>query len=342
MNKHPRMCFGALATMRIAAALVALTATFMNPVTAAETPSQEGIGSTKVLQWKDGKQAVFMLEFDDSAPSAVHHAIPELKKRGMTGTFYINPGNPPYKSLRGEWEGACLGAGIEYANHTFTHVGATSVPQLDEELAKCNEVIKACYPERKWPRLVSFGRPGGVPWTVPEEEKKALLAKHHLVERPPFFGYPFQIKTQEQVLALVDAALASGGMGHHDFHGVGGDWHVTPLEVYNALLDKLEANRDKLWITDPVSWHQYAAERDGAKVEVLRAAADGMQIRLTSTADPVFYDLPLTLSTRVPADWKSCEVVQGGAKTTVAVRDGAAVYSALPAGETISLLPVKP
>jgi len=257
----------------------------------------------------------------------------------MTGVFYINPGNPPFKSLRKEWEGHSLGPGIEYGNHTFTHVGAFSVEQLDDELTKCNEEIRACYPDRKWPRLISFAQPGGVPWTLTTAAKAELFAKHHLIERPPFFGYPFQIKTQEQVLALVDAALETGEMGHHDFHGVGGDWHATPLDIFNALLDKLEANRDKLWITDPISWHQYATERASTEVKVVQSEPNAIQVQLSSNTDPEFYDMPLTLSTRVPSTWKACQVAQGAAKTTVSVNNGQVIYSALPGSEKISLQP---
>ncbi|XHR28709.1 MAG: polysaccharide deacetylase family protein [Chthoniobacteraceae bacterium] len=299
----------------------------------------DDIGATQVLKWQDGKQAVFMLEFDDSAPSAITTAIPELSKRGMPGTFYINPGNPPFLALEKQWESRFPDPCVVLGNHTFSHVGAFSVPQLDDELARCNDAIRRLDPGCNWPRLVSFGQPGGVPWNVSPEEEAALLAKYRLVRRPPFWGYPFQTQSGEAVLALVDAALATGEMGHHDFHGVGGDWHSTPLEIFLALLDKLEANRDRLWITDPVSWHQYATEREGAAVQAGATGPDAIEVELSTGGDPAFYDLPLTLATRVPSAWRACRVVQGRWENTVPVRDGTARYAALPGGEKIRLGP---
>ncbi len=65
-------------------------------------------------------------------------------------------------------------------------------------------------------------------------------------------------------MAIVDGALTGDEMAQIGFHGVGGDWHSTPTECFLALLDKLEAHRDELWITDPVSLHQYAAQRNAA------------------------------------------------------------------------------
>src|SRR5438309_8972710 len=71
-----------------------------------------GPGATTVLKWKDGKKAVFLLMFDDSAPSAVKTVIPELKKRGMTGTFYVVPGGGPFMAAKKAWETELPGPGI--------------------------------------------------------------------------------------------------------------------------------------------------------------------------------------------------------------------------------------
>jgi hypothetical protein len=88
---------------------------------------------TEILKWKDGRRAVFMLEFDDSCESHVKFVIPELKKRNMVGTFYVNPGNGPFKKYLQAWEKEIPGMGMEYGNHTFTHVGALSVAEWDQE-----------------------------------------------------------------------------------------------------------------------------------------------------------------------------------------------------------------
>jgi peptidoglycan/xylan/chitin deacetylase (PgdA/CDA1 family) len=295
---------------------------------------------TVVLKWKDGKKAVFMLEFDDSIPTDVTNVAPELKKRGLAGIFYINPGRSQFQTLRTAWETQIPGPGIEYGNHTFSHVGATSVAQLDGELAKTNDEINKCYPGRPQPRLISFARPGGVPWKVSPDECKALLDKYHLIERPPFGGPPFLQKSVAEMLATVDQAIAKGEMGHMDFHGVGGDWLVTPLPWFTALLDKLEACRDQLWITDPISWHKYLTERKSASVQVLASDKDQIRIQISCAADPALYDMPLTLRTAVPPQWRRCLVVQGQTSTKVPAGDGAVRYDALPGPQEVSIKPV--
>ena len=293
---------------------------------------------TTVLKWRDGKKAVFLLAFDDSCQSHVKYAIPELRKRGMVGTFYINPGNGPFQNERKAWEKELpQDSAVVYGNHTFKHQGATNAVQLDVELARCDAVIHACYPDRKKPFLISFGRPGGVPWTVSEEEKQLALAKYNLIERPSFFGYPMHIKTAEAVCKLVDQAIAKEDMGHLDSHGVGGDWLTIPLDVFKALLDKLDANRAEVWVTDHITYHKYLTERASAVVKVVLSDKDHIRLHLSCAADPALYDAPLTLETRVPAEWAACRVVQGSASSECPVAGGTIRYEAVPGGAEIAI-----
>ncbi len=303
-------------------------------MTEAKTAADADAG---ILKWKDGKQAVFMLAFDDSCVSHVDNAIPELVKRGLVGTFYINPGNGPFQNRKSAWENDIPKTGMEYGNHTFKHKGAPSVDVLDEELALCNDVINKCFPDRKQPRLVSFGQPGGVPWTITDEEKNQLLKKYNLVQRPSFFGYPFHAKTKEDVLKLVDNAIAKGEMGHHDFHGVGGDWLTTPMDIYIALLDKLSACKDVVWVTDAVSYHKYLVERTGAELKIVAKTNNAIKLQLACSTDPELYDLPLTLQVLVPSDWKAFSVLQGTAKLDARLVDGALRFAASPVSGEITI-----
>jgi hypothetical protein len=204
-------------------------------------------------------------------------------------------------------------------------------------LARCNEVLYALRPDRKPPYFIPFGKPGGVPWKVTDEELKAALAKHHLIYRPPFAGPPINYKSAEELIAVVDKALSKGEMGHLDLHGVGTDWLVTPLDWFIPLMEKLEKERDQLWITDPASLHKYMEEREGAEVRVIEMGKDRIRLNLICKADPALYNEPLTLSTKVPADWKNCLVVQGASKQELPVREGSVQYSAVPGGELIAI-----
>ena len=294
---------------------------------------------TQILKWKDGKKAAFLLAFDDGCPSQLTNVVPELEKRKIVGTFYLVTGNSLYANLKSKWEAAAKSPYIVVANHTFTHRGVNNAEELEPELAKCNQVIYQMHADRKQPRLLGFGKPGGVPWEVSQEELDSALSKHHLVNRPPFHGPPIHYKSAADVVGVVDAALAKGEMGHLDFHGVGGDWLATPLDWFAALLEKLESSRDQIWITDVVSWHQYVTERKSATVKVLQNDQSGIRLELTSAADPLLYNHPLTLTTKVPAVWKDCVVEQGTTKATVSASDGVLQYNGIPGSGEIRIQP---
>ncbi len=309
--------------------------------TAVRAADAAAVGATRIATWKDDKKAAFLLMFDDSMPSHVKNVVPELKKRGMLGTFYINPGKGEWRAFQAAWEKEFPAAGMEYGNHTFTHKGMRSVENGDEELGKCNDVIHNLYPDRKRPRLISFGRPGvkKEDWLITDEQLKHLLAKHHLITRPNVDGRfaVIHLKSAEEMLSKVDKALAQGGLECVIFHGVGGEWISAPLPTFLALLDGLEVRRDQLWITDHISAHKYETERGSTEVKVLEANSRQVRLSLRCKADPQLYDIPLTLVTQVAADWKQCQVVQGTSKTVVPVSNGAVRFDALPNGETIVL-----
>lgn len=301
----------------------------------------EPVGMTRILKWKDGRAAAFVLQFDDSIPSHLNTAIPELEKRSFVGTFYINPGSARFRQHEARWKQAAASESVVLANHTFTHVGATSIDQLRDELVRCSEAIAALLPPDRRTRLVAFARPGGVPWTVERGEVDAVLAEYRLVARPPFSGPPITQKSAAELVATVDAALRTGEMGHADFHGVDGDWHSAPLDWYLALLDKLDAERERIWVTDLVSWHQYATQREAATVRPVSAGDAELRVELTATTDAALYDLPLTLQTRVPDGWTTVQVVQGEAVATVEARDGWVMYDAAAGRGQIVLRPVR-
>ena len=299
------------------------------------------IGETSIARWKDNKQAAFCLMFDDSVPSNVKTVIPELKKRNLVGTFYVNPGSGSWRQYASSWEKEFpLLPNIVYANHTMTHKGARSEDVLRDELRQCNDILYKLVPGPK-PRLISFGRPGvkKEDWTVTETQLQEQLKMLHLVERPPFGGHGAMIglNTPEQMLQLSGDALEQRSLEYIVFHGVGGDWIVTPTDVFVRFLDLLEARRSRLWITDHISAHVYQTERDQTSVRLLHVDARQIRLNLTTKADPAFYHLPLTLITRVPAHWKQCEVVQKKNRTRITPEAGAVQYSADPQGGTLTL-----
>ena len=91
--------------------------------------------------------------FDDSMPSHVKNVVPELKKRGLGATFYVNPGKGEWAAFKTAWEKDIPATpGMEYGNHTHTHQGIVSMENGEQEIARCNDAIAKVFPDRKQPR----------------------------------------------------------------------------------------------------------------------------------------------------------------------------------------------
>jgi peptidoglycan/xylan/chitin deacetylase (PgdA/CDA1 family) len=305
------------------------------------TGEEGGPGATRIAKWKGDKTAAFMLMFDDSAQSQVKIAVPELVKRDMVGTFYVNAGSGQYSALREDWEKKLPALGMEIANHTFTHKGALDIPDLEDELAKNNEVIYRVVSGGK-PRLVSFGIPGVAAgkWNITKAQLAEELPKFHLIERPPVDGHFafIHLKTADEMFKFAQQAIDSGSAQYVLFHGVGGDWLTCPLPEFTSLLDKLAAVHDKLWIAGHIAVYQYESERDAARVQASMGAKQ-ITVKLSCTADPAFFDEALTLVTRVPAGWKRCRIVQGALSSVAVAAQGAVIYDALPGKDAVVITP---
>ncbi len=298
--------------------------------------------SSKVAKWKDDKQGAFMLTFDDNLSSQVENVVPELKKRKLQATFYVNPGNGQWQGKKSVWEKTYPqefpALGLEYGNHTMTHHGAKDVADFDDEIKKCNDVILKLFPGKQ-PRIVSYAMPGvkKEDWNISSEQEKQVIAKHNLIPRPEFVianGGSYY-GTGEHLGDLAKEAASKGTVKCVVFHGIGGNYLSVDVKEFNVLLDKLEAMREQLWITSATPLLKYVAERDAAEIKTLESDAKKMRLKLSCKLDASLYDMPLTLVTKVPAAWKSCQVSQGAAKVKCQPVDGAIKYDALPNGEPI-------
>ena len=316
----------------------------------AVAPAPARLGETRVAQWQGDKKAVFLLMFDDGLPSAWQIALPELKKRGMTGTFYVVPAKGEYKKFEKTWLTDMVAAGMVFANHTMTHNGFQGKADTEMEINDCTQYLLKNV-TGKTPRLISFALPGVKDYDFGGLDFKGLLAQNNLVSRPPFEGHGanYHLKALPEYLALADKAIASGGMEYVVFHGlerVTPNWGFQDMwavkqDVFSIFLDGLQERRDRgdLWITDHVSWHQYKTERDSARVTVLENTAKQMRLQLKSDTDPQLYDLPLTLISQVPASWRNCTITQGDKSSVVAPVGGKLLFDAVPNGEPISIQP---
>jgi len=127
------------------------------------------------------------------------------------------------------------------------------------------------------------------------------------------------------------------------FHGVDGvGWKpLTGAELKNYF-EYLNSKNQSLWVATFQDVAKYIRERTHAAVATY-VESKAISIVLRSDLTELGYDLPLTLKTYVPEEWKTVEVRQGTqVKRVVVVRGKDAtyiVYQAMPNSEVVTLSP---
>ena len=222
---------------------------------------------SSAVKWPDGRKAAFYLSFDDGCPSQITNVFPRLEKHRVPGTFYVCPQWDIFRKHEGAW--ATNSEYVVLGNHTFTHGRYKTPAEFERDVAACNDAIRRVGADRRWPRTIAFGVPGAESvhqlCEITDEELAAVYARNHLVERLPWNGYPVTCRTIPEMEAYVDGVIASGGVGHLDFHGVGGDWLDPGLEYFDAVMRKLDACRGDLWLATFAEIHEYMKKREHMK-----------------------------------------------------------------------------
>ena len=222
--------------------------------------------------WKDGKTSVVCLTYDDAMDSQLDHAIPQLDKYDMKGTFYLKGSSPALYHRMEEWR-ASAANGHELGNHTLFHpcsgkrfpnrerardIDFYTIKQFLTEVRTANTLLKSIDGKNRHtfaytcgdkivegenmgdylPKLVTAAR-GGAPGFPPKED----LDLYHL----PTFSCTG--KSGEKMIDLVKQAQEKNGLLILVFHGVGGGHLKVEAEEHEKLLRYLKENEADIWVT---------------------------------------------------------------------------------------------
>jgi len=305
-------------------------------------------GDTRVANWKDDKVAAFSLNFDDSMPSHVDNAIPALKARGLTGTFFVNPEKSHFQDNEQFWQNL-LNEGQEMAPHTMNHNGASSYDEAVYEIGESAKYVWDVYGVSHYTELHAYASGGGVTWTGLTREQRLeidnsfLMINRYHYDISEFHWHSDRLPRSKggntlasSLISFFDDAVSEGKWEAILFHGVGGGWISIDLDEFITLVDYLETKKNTVWIGPWINVYKYDMERFSAEVQVLQSTNDIIKLRLSSdisasgliTHDVNLYNEPLTLVTQVP--WSSVTVTQGNSSKTYTVSNGEVMYEALP------------
>ena len=140
----------------------------------------------------------------------------------------------------------------------------------------------------------------------------------------------------------VDKTAAQGNIGLVlVFHGVDGvGWKPTTAGELKNYFSYIDSMKQRLWVATFQDVTKYIRERQHGRVASYR---DGkvISVLLRNDLTDMSYDLPLTLKTYVPEEWKTVEVRQGERTEDLAVVGSGdkryVLYQAIPNAEVVTL-----
>ena len=248
------------------------TAAIAAPAATAPAPAPEA-ALAWAWAWPHGARAAVSLAYDDALDSQLDHAIPALDKYGLKGSFYLQLSNPAVERRVADWRRAAR-HGHELGNHSLFHqcsraapghdwvqpqrdLDTTSAEQMRDQVLTANTILYAIDGRR------------ARTYTVPCGDRLAAGVDYLPLIAPAFVAIkagggdgvtalaeldPYAVTvlapvglSGRELIAIVERAVARGGMVNLTFHGVGGDYLGTSAAAHDELLRYLAVHRRLVW-----------------------------------------------------------------------------------------------
>jgi peptidoglycan/xylan/chitin deacetylase (PgdA/CDA1 family) len=227
--------------------------------------------------WKENKKAAYTIAFDDSRPSHYQVVLPELLKRGIRGTFYLNT-----KVIKRwvPWQ-YMAETGQEIGSHTYSHFRCNYLSEdvFRLELARAIRDLELHIPDVSPVRSFCF------PFGAYNDMNQRVVQEYHLsarcggginsntitvAELNSLKGIgiypPYNI---DKINSYVDATIKSGGWLIIYFHTVSAKEETSnekiPLSLFKKHLDYVCSLRDSLWIAPQRDVAEFIQAREPAK-----------------------------------------------------------------------------
>lgn len=290
---------------------------------------------------------------DDNKPEAAYKVIDELYSKVRHGDF--KPGiehNTEYNDAHGTtWTEIKKYAaqGHEFASHMITHprLAALDEPNIMYEMEKSRldilnhlgmrytfsaegpfgtendrvvEYLSKVYPALRnrmpepWLKEISRGSKD----TPGNTDKAYVQYQRGATTKTPL---PLMKAWVDTTINRHDTWLV---LTHHGVEGIG--WEALPATELNEYFTYIKNREDKLWMATFADVTKYMRERQSAKVQ--SDLKNGyIAVSVSHPLNKGFYNIPLTMKTYVPTEWKKVSVTQNGKKHMVkAMNDNGGYY----------------
>jgi hypothetical protein len=283
------------------------------------------VSPARICRWYGGRNAALSLRFDDAHPTHIEIAVPELNKRGLIGTFMVNPSSKSYQKYREVWEGQVIAEGHELGDHTMNHHGAKTDREAEQQIGEAAQLLYRLQPQAK---QVTF-EPGGATLWLQRKPFAVFDAKYHLYDLNSPATHERNVMSCSEVYSSFSAdafrrkleqVIVDGDWFQPHLHQIDevGHLRITP-PVFRQVLDVAYEHRGEVWQAGINAIQQYEQERKHSRAWAVPDGADAVTVYLTCSTDPGLYTQPLTVEVDLPAGI-AAPVVTAASGETVASR----------------------
>jgi peptidoglycan/xylan/chitin deacetylase (PgdA/CDA1 family) len=118
------------------------------------------------------------------------------------------------------------------------------------------------------------------------------------------------------------------------FHGIEGiGWEALPTETIQNYYNYIKDKEDNIWVATFRDGYKYIRERMNSMINESNDESS-ILVELKNDLDKSIYDIPLTLRTKIPVDWKMVQFQQGNTyrviNPSLIGENNYVIYNALP------------
>lgn len=299
------------------------------------------LGYAGTLQYHTNAGSIYDESGETKAEEA-YKILDEAYQKVRNGEFKLKSNEDNRKGVTWDQIRSYAAQGHEFASHTVTHprLAVLDEPNMLYELEKSKEEIQ----KQLGPRN-TFSAEG--PYGTENERAMEYMYKIYPALRnrmpEPFLEElnrsnktnPGDYKkeyvqwqrgaTTKTPLPLMKSWVDTVADNHNNwlvlvFHGVDGiGYEALPGTLLEEYFQYIKQKEKDLWVATFADATKYIRERMNASVKVSNSKQK-ITVSLNHTLDPSHYDLPLTLKSYVPEDWKTATVKQGSKETSVSAQ----------------------
>jgi len=296
--------------------------------TTSDGPKQEELVS--VASFYGNCKAAVSYTFDDGLQDQYTMAFPEMKRRGLRGTFAINgskiggwvksksdpAGSKGSPAMTWEMVREMYEADFEIANHGWNHKSLLKIQgkAIDDEIEKNDSAI-----------MVHTGRHPMTfvyPYNAKSDSIVVVAEQGRVGSRTKQKGFG-NGDTEQSMNQYVEDIMHKGAWGVVMIHGIAAGYaHFNNPEQLFHHWDYVCSQREDLWVAPFCEVAAYVKERDNVTVKVVSHDAKRTKVQLSLSLDASIYHQSLTLifngiAKKVRQDGKKLERSYQNGKTLI-------------------------